>query len=206
MRQSLHLPSEDEALIGKHILIVDTERCPGTAFLLYGLLSMPEGSAHMVCLAESPLHYRHLYHKYGGSADVLWTDLSANEGTDVADRLVQTVEKEQLSNGRKGVVVDSWFPLQCCGQTALQTTQLLRRLRKSLGATGTLVSLLHGDAMTSEQMALFVYEADLVMHVREVASSGAEVTGRVSLTWRGQVDPQEALFTVLDNHIVFRPV
>lgn len=196
---ALHLEEEDW-LGGKHVLVVDTERCSGAALLLCALLSLEAKRTHVVCVSEAPMHYQHLYHKYGGvdAGKVEWTDLREKEHP---GQLLRCVEQKE---GRDCVVMDSWFPLQCEGVSALDCTATLRGVRKALGQRGALVSLVHGDTMTSEEMALFVYEADLVMHVREVSS--ADVTGRLSLTWRGQAEPREALFTVTDNQVVFRPV
>ncbi len=190
---------------GQHLMVVDTQRCSGALLLAHAML-MPVPVAVavvvVVCTGEAPLHYQHVCRKLGGAprAALIWVDLTTAVPAS-SDELFECIAAH--CRDASVVIVDSLFPLQCAGLSALDIGDALRRVRMLVGAGGCLVTRVHGDAF-AEQLAMFVYECDAVLAVREVSS--ADVTGRLALTRRGQLEARETLFTVLDATVNFRPL
>lgn len=191
---------------GQHLAVVDTERCSGALLLVYAMLIPATASTHVICFSESPLHYQHVCRKLGGAqaTSVVWSDLTGAVPT-ASDALFESIAAQWRDAGARPavVVVDSLFPLQCAGLSALDLVDALRRVRVLLGDQGCLVTLAHGDAFV-EHMALLAYECDVLLSVRDVSS--ADVSGRLALTTRGQREPREVLFTVADTTVHFRPI
>lgn len=183
---------------GQHLMLVDDERCAATPLLVMCAHELPD--AHVLCLAESPLHYQHVARKLGvpAAASVRWVDLTA-----VAAASVEALEAALAGVDVHHVVVDSWFPLQCEGVSAIVLADLIGRLRERIGPRGVLVSLVHGDAF-AEAVPLLAHTCDALLACRSVGA--ADVTGRLSSTARGQQEPLELLFTVGETGVHVRPV
>ncbi len=189
------------------MLLLDTHQCSGTLLLAYSWLLLP--ASHVVCLAESPLHYQHVCRKLGGSGStdaLTWSDLSEHLPSSldalyasISERVAQSVGIDVVS---RCIVFDSLFPL-CMSYSALELTQFLRKLRVLLGPAGTLVTLMHSDTFP-QHLSLLVHDSDKILSVHPVSSS--HVSGRLALSFRGQTRPQQCLFTLRETSVEFRPL
>jgi hypothetical protein len=169
---------------GQHVLISDTAQCSGAFLLFWALQRFSE--VQFVCLMESPLHYQTVNRKFGGGKEAV--------------RYVKSLE-ELGSIEDKCVIIDSLYPLQCEAKDVMEVVEVLRGLRKKLGKKGVLVSLFHGDCFAPHFVA---YESDVLLSVKEVGSS--EVSGRLSVTKREQKEPNELVFTVLNDSVTFKRI
>ena len=191
LRNLLHWPDDLNFYHGKHFLLGDTAQCSALPLLVYSMQTFEK--VVFVCFEESPLHYELVCKKMGGTSDkIVWLDMSS-EPLLKTEELWQKLKQKHIAGHT--VIVDSLFHVQA-NNSVFEVSEMIRNIRSELGESGVLVTRIHCDTF-EEHVKWMVYESDVLLFCKEVAQS--DITGRISLTTRGQKEAHELSFALTND-------